>query len=184
MTQRCGYRVCHVDCGAEDYDTPAVAEPWLALFHAANAIHGSVDEQTYDENRRAEWDLPEEHEFSVTITASEARDLSQAMIGVAALKLAADAARASPQPPAAPAAAPLSEPMTERDHFDFALWQKRLLELADKYHEANPGPAGHRARVALASHAIDCATGWRARSYLAGIPPQRRQQDGGETEKV
>lgn len=95
ICQKCGYRVCHVDCGAEDYDTPAV-EPWLALYHAANAIHGSVDEQTYDENRRAEWDLPAEHEFSVTITAGEARDLSQAMIGVAALKLAADAARASP----------------------------------------------------------------------------------------
>lgn len=64
-----------------------------------------------------------------------------------------------------------SEPMTERDHFDFARWQSKLGELADAYYEAGrTNPARRRARAALMLHATDCATGWRARSALATPP--------------
>jgi hypothetical protein len=66
---------------------------------------------------------------------------------------------ATPQP-----AAP-EEPMTERDHFDFALWHKKLGELADAYYEAGrTAPARQRARADLMLHACDAATGWRLRS--------------------
>lgn len=55
--------------------------------------------------------------------------------------------------------------LTERDHFDLALWHKKLGELADAYYEAGrTHPARQRARAALMLHALDCATGWRARS--------------------
>lgn len=58
--------------------------------------------------------------------------------------------------------------MTERDQFDLARWHQRLGELADAYYEAGrTNPARQRARAELMMHALDCATGWRARSAAA-----------------
>jgi hypothetical protein len=69
------------------------------------------------------------------------------------------------------------EPMTERDHFDFARWQQRLGDLADAYYEAgSTAPARQRARAALMLHAVDCATGWRARSQAAQTTPAPVEQ--------
>jgi hypothetical protein len=65
-------------------------------------------------------------------------------------------------------AAPQAAELTERDHFDLARWHHRLGELADAYYEAGrTAPARQRARAELMLHALDCATGWRARSALA-----------------
>lgn len=66
-----------------------------------------------------------------------------------------------------------AEPMTERDQFDFARWHKHLGELADEYYAAGQtSQARGRARAALMFHALDAATGWRARSALAAtLPP-------------
>jgi hypothetical protein len=73
-------------------DVDAIAE----LYAAANELHGTFDQQTYDEKRRAEWDLPDEHEFSVTITAAQERALSRAII--ACEKVAAPPAQLAPAP--------------------------------------------------------------------------------------
>ena len=60
------------------------AEPVVhaALFAIANELHGSFDEQTYEEKRRAEFDLPDDSELSVTITVKQERALSNAIIAV------------------------------------------------------------------------------------------------------
>jgi hypothetical protein len=73
----------------------------------------------------------------------------------------------------AQAAQPAAQPaeMTERDQFDLASWHTRLAELADEYYATgSTAPAKHRARAALLLHALDCATGWRARSAIAAAP--------------
>ena len=73
-----------------------------------------------------------------------------------------------------PAPAASKKPMTERDQFDMARWHARLGELADAYYEAGrTNPARQRARVSLMMHALDCATGWRARSAAPQPAPAR-----------
>lgn len=69
-------------------------EASAALFAIADDLHGEFDKQTYDEKRRAEWDLPDDHEFSITITVAQERALSRAIIAYEKL---------ATQPPAAPA---------------------------------------------------------------------------------
>jgi hypothetical protein len=51
-----------------------------SLFSIADELHGEFDKQTYDEKRRADWELPDDHEFTVTITAKQERALSRAII--------------------------------------------------------------------------------------------------------
>lgn len=97
--------------------------------------------------------------------------------GFGVVKTAAGAELAAPPQASAPAAPDQSnrssgagderEAMTEKDHLDFALWHKRLMELADEYHAAgSTSPARERARQSLRYHSLECATGWRARSVL------------------
>lgn len=54
-----------------------------ALYAAADDIHGEIDRQTYDEKRRGDFDLPDDYEYSVTITAAQERALSTAIVNMA-----------------------------------------------------------------------------------------------------
>lgn len=61
---------------------PSTEAPSLQLFDIANELHGEFDKQTYDEKRRADFDLPDDHEFDVRITAKQERALSRAIIRI------------------------------------------------------------------------------------------------------
>lgn len=44
-----------------------------------NPLHGSLDEQTYDEKVKANFDAPRDAEYNVDITAQQESDLTQAV---------------------------------------------------------------------------------------------------------
>lgn len=71
----------------------------------------------------------------------------------------------------APAPSDETQAMTESDHWDYVRWQQELVRLADEYYATgSTSPARERARATLVYHALDCATGWRARSAVARLP--------------
>jgi hypothetical protein len=49
------------------------------LLDLLNPLHGSLDRQTYDDKVRANFDLPGDNEYDVTVTAQQERDLTQAV---------------------------------------------------------------------------------------------------------
>jgi hypothetical protein len=49
------------------------------LLDLLNPLHGSLDRQTYDDKIRANFDLPGDNEYDVTVTAQQERDLTQAV---------------------------------------------------------------------------------------------------------
>ena len=57
--------------GREDIET------LLALL---NPLHGDLDKQTYDEKVSLCFDAPRDHEYAVTVTAQQERDLNQAIL--------------------------------------------------------------------------------------------------------
>jgi hypothetical protein len=102
--------------------------------------------------------------FNLTDEAEDMAHLSRAIDRLAALA-------ASLPPQVEPAE------MTERDQLDLARWHSKLGELADAYYETGrTHPARRKARADLMMHALDCATGWRARSFLAAQRPQVEPQ--------
>lgn len=50
------------------------------LLDLLNPLHGSLDQQTYDEKMKADFDAPRDTEYSVTVTAQQERDLTQAVL--------------------------------------------------------------------------------------------------------
>lgn len=50
------------------------------LLDLLNPLHGSLDRQTYDERLAQNFDAPGDTEYSVTITAQQERDLTQAVM--------------------------------------------------------------------------------------------------------
>jgi hypothetical protein len=50
------------------------------LLDLLNPLHGSLDEQTYDEKYKDEFNAPPDKEYSINITAKQERDLNQAVI--------------------------------------------------------------------------------------------------------
>jgi hypothetical protein len=50
------------------------------LLDLLNPLHGSLDNQTYDENRMADFNLPDDYEHDVIVTNKEERDLTQAVM--------------------------------------------------------------------------------------------------------
>ena len=50
------------------------------LLDLLNPLHGSLDEQTYDDKLAENFDGPPDREFDVRITAQQERDLTQAVL--------------------------------------------------------------------------------------------------------
>lgn len=50
------------------------------LLDLLNPLHGSLDEQTYDDKRRENFDAPRDYEYCVNVTAQQERDLTQAVL--------------------------------------------------------------------------------------------------------
>lgn len=50
-----------------------------ALSDAADEMNGKLDEQTYDDVRRGDWDLPDDYEHHAVLTALDIRKLSEAI---------------------------------------------------------------------------------------------------------
>lgn len=61
-------------------ETPLDSETIQILLDLLNPLHGSLDEQTYDEVHRAELDLPKDYEHDVIVTRQMERDLTQAVL--------------------------------------------------------------------------------------------------------
>lgn len=58
------------------------AETVQALLDLLNPLHGSLDEQTYDRKHRGEfeyYDMPDDYDLDVNVTARMERDLHQAV---------------------------------------------------------------------------------------------------------
>lgn len=56
------------------------AETIKTLLDLLDPLHGSLDEQTYDEKMKEELDLPRDAEFDVRVTVQQERDLTQAVL--------------------------------------------------------------------------------------------------------
>lgn len=56
------------------------AETIQTLLDLLNPLHGSLDEQTYDEKVKEGFDAPHDAEYSVNVTARQERDLTQAVL--------------------------------------------------------------------------------------------------------
>lgn len=50
------------------------------LLDLLNPLHGSIDQQTYDEKYKENFDAPRDAEYNVNITAKMERDLTQAVL--------------------------------------------------------------------------------------------------------
>ncbi len=50
------------------------------LLDLLNPLHGSLDEQTYDERLKENFDAPRDREYDVRVTAQQERDLTQAVV--------------------------------------------------------------------------------------------------------
>ena len=50
------------------------------ILDLLNSLHGSIDEQTYDEKLKDNFDAPRDTEYNVNITAQMERDLTQAVV--------------------------------------------------------------------------------------------------------
>jgi len=55
-------------------------ETLQTLLELLNPLHGSLDEQTYDEKYADNFDAPADREYVVTVTAKQERDLTQAVL--------------------------------------------------------------------------------------------------------
>lgn len=66
----------------EDACEPQPKGLWAAapgLLAIAGELEGAIDEQTYDERRRADFDMPDDAELCVMITVKQFRALSAAI---------------------------------------------------------------------------------------------------------
>lgn len=50
------------------------------LLDLLNPLHGSLDKQTYDEKIASVYEIEKHHEYDVTVTAQQERDLTQAVL--------------------------------------------------------------------------------------------------------
>lgn len=56
------------------------AETIQTLLDLLNPLHGSLDEQTYDDKVKENFDAPADAEYAVNVTARQERDLTQAVM--------------------------------------------------------------------------------------------------------
>jgi hypothetical protein len=63
-----------------DRDLIVDRETVRTLLDLLNPLHGSLDEQTYDEKKHDDFDAPDDAEYSVNVTARQERDLRQAVL--------------------------------------------------------------------------------------------------------
>ena len=63
-----------------EYIAAMAEETIRTLLDLLNPLHGSLDEQTYDDKCRENFDRPDDYEHHVTITAQQERALTRAVL--------------------------------------------------------------------------------------------------------